>query len=242
MPKIKALTARSFRGIREATLELNGRSLVLLGENGTGKSSFVDALEYLYAGKVSHLEGTQGLSTTRHAPHIQKTPEPTLVEIEFQEPEGKASRVFGGLAKVPANLKDHIALGARGAFILRRKNLLDFILAQPATRYEQLAAIIGISDLGRTERALAQAKDEVSAQCDLLDRQIRAEEDKLRDLMGETPRNRQSLLAALNRKLVALGELPLGFLDEMESRKIAVIARSRSPLDAASSLSERALL
>ena len=60
-----------FRGIPNLELELDGRNLILKGENGTGKSSIVDAIEFFFTGKVSHLEGVQRLSLQRHGPHVK---------------------------------------------------------------------------------------------------------------------------------------------------------------------------
>ena len=38
------------------TLTKKGKIVVLYGENGTGKSSFVNAFEYLFKGKLEHLK------------------------------------------------------------------------------------------------------------------------------------------------------------------------------------------
>lgn len=170
MPTIKTLTAKRFRGIVDSPLEVNDRSVVLLGENGTGKSSFVDALEFFFTGKVTHLEGVQAVSTTRHAPHIHGTRDDTAVEIEFNNPNVNVTRTFKTLAGANAELQSYLILGANSAFILRRKNLLDFILAQPAPRYQQLAAIIGVDDLDKAEKALMKARDDLGNERDILAR------------------------------------------------------------------------
>ncbi|MFA5876663.1 MAG: AAA family ATPase, partial [Candidatus Margulisiibacteriota bacterium] len=153
MPKIKTLKVREFRGIRDTSLELGGKSLLLLGENGTGKSSFIDALEFFYTGSVSHLEGAQGISTARHAPHIRANQDNVAVTVEFDQPHAEITRTLKDISNIPPELLDHYNLGASAKFILRRKNLLDFILSQPASRYEQLAAIVGVSELDSVERA-----------------------------------------------------------------------------------------
>ena len=50
------LTVKSFRGINgEISLKL-GKITVLEGENGTGKSSFVNAIEYLFSKDLSFLK------------------------------------------------------------------------------------------------------------------------------------------------------------------------------------------
>ena len=231
MPKIKTLTAHNFRGIRETTLDLDGCSIVILGENGTGKSSFVDALEFYFTGTVSHLEGAQGVSTARHAPHIRSDIEQTSVLLEFDRFSAKPSRTFRNISNVPAELSDYHHLGANARFILRRKNLLDFILAQPRSRYEQLAAIIGVSDLDKVERAFMQTRDDLERQVDTLKTQVRTEEHKLDDLIGKTNHSDEELLPALNYKLAELKQPALVSLEDAEKRKLDAVARSRSPED-----------
>jgi len=219
------------RGIVETTLPLDGRSVVLLGENGAGKSSFVDALEFFFTGRVSHLEGAQTISTTRHAPHLRAGRDATVVEVEFDHPAVQVSRTFEGLSGVPADLQSFIEQGANSTFILRRKNLLDFVLARPADRYAQLAAIIGVDNLDKVERALMGARDDLLNQKDSRERQIRTEESKLNELLGEVVADDAQTLAALNKKLAELKQPPLGSFDEIEARKVAAVAQSRAPHD-----------
>jgi len=55
--KIKKIKISWFRGAADPVeLDLNLKSLVLYGENGAGKSSFVDAIEYnINNGRINHL-------------------------------------------------------------------------------------------------------------------------------------------------------------------------------------------
>jgi len=48
MITIKSLSINSLRGIKELNLSLDGKGLIIFGENGTGKSSIVDALEFFF--------------------------------------------------------------------------------------------------------------------------------------------------------------------------------------------------
>lgn len=231
MPKVKTLTVHNFRGIRESTIDLDGCSVVILGENGTGKSSFVDALEFYFAGTVSHLEGSQGISTNRHAPHIHSDQFQTEVIIGFDQPEFVGIRNLRSLSEIHGDLQDYHALGANSRFVLRRKNLLDFILAQPGPRYDQLAAIIGVSDLDKVERAFMQVRDELETQVNILRNQIQAEKHKLDELLGSTDYSDEGVLISLNDKLVGLHQPILQNLEEAEKRKLIIVSESRSPED-----------
>lgn len=222
MSKIKTLKVSDFRGIRDSSLELGGKSLLLLGENGTGKSSFIDALEFFYTGSVSHLEGAHGISTTRHAPHIRAKPENVAITIEFDQPQVEITRTLRDISIIPPELLDHCNLGANSKFILRRKNLLDFILSQPANRYEQLASIVGVSELDNIERAFLQTREEVEATSNDLVAQIDAHKNKLLELVGISATNDDQLLSALNKILKELKQSPLASLNDVEGRKLEI--------------------
>ena len=101
MPRIRRLEIRGFRGIRQQVpLLLEGKSVLLFGENGTGKSSFVDALEKLFTGRVSTLDGrAQGLSSDQHGPHIRDGQYSTRIAITFDD---TSSTVFDFRTSLPS--------------------------------------------------------------------------------------------------------------------------------------------
>ena len=54
--KIKQLDINGLRGVKEQLiLPLNEKSILLYGDNGTGKSSISDSIEWYYTDRVSHL-------------------------------------------------------------------------------------------------------------------------------------------------------------------------------------------
>ena len=58
--KIKSITLKNFRGVKEeVTLKANSKSVLLYGDNGSGKSSFLDAIEWFVTDKIEHLNLTK---------------------------------------------------------------------------------------------------------------------------------------------------------------------------------------
>ena len=54
--KIKSISMKGLRGVKEElTLPLEQKSIILYGDNGTGKSSITDAIEWFYYGRIEHL-------------------------------------------------------------------------------------------------------------------------------------------------------------------------------------------
>lgn len=52
--KIKTITLRNFKGLRDARFDFDGRNATLIGDNGTGKTTVFDALTWVLFGKDSH--------------------------------------------------------------------------------------------------------------------------------------------------------------------------------------------
>src|SRR5712691_4338392 len=83
MIRIESLTIKEFRGIRDLTLEFNGKNFAVCGPNGTGKSGVVDALEFALTGNVSRLsgEGRGDISLKQHAPHVDRRNDPDKARV-----------------------------------------------------------------------------------------------------------------------------------------------------------------
>ena len=156
---IKSINISAFRGIPDLELELNGKSLLLKGDNGTGKSSIVDALEFFFCGCVTHLEGVQGISMQKHAPHISYSQDDVKVKITFNPGDIELERSFNSEPKYEATLKEYFDTTQKGVFILRRDQILSFITSKPAERFRTIGSIIGIEDLDDVELTMMHAKD-----------------------------------------------------------------------------------
>ncbi|MBD3351818.1 MAG: AAA family ATPase, partial [Candidatus Lokiarchaeota archaeon] len=88
--KIHKLVVQDIRGIR-APIEFrpNGQNLIICGQNGTGKSAVVDALDFLFSGDISRIsgEGTGKILINQHGKNItQDDPAQAFVEAEIEVP------------------------------------------------------------------------------------------------------------------------------------------------------------
>lgn len=227
MTRLDRLEVNSFRGIVHSSLPFDGGSVVLGGANGTGKTAFIDALEFLYTGSIATLSGTAGLGLRQHGAHIHADPRDTAVTGYFEDPEGSATRWLAGQFESPASLDDHIVRGSRVTFILRRSQLQGFIHAKPADRYRSLAELIGLERLDTLQSVTRRAAD-------FLQREVIAAESELHLLEASTDGDEDipdeaALLAGLNGTLEDLGlnEYRLESLDEI-ARVRAALLRSVS--------------
>src|SRR6266571_8940874 len=140
MVRVSRLDVRGFRGVRqERGLVFEAKSVLLFGENGTGKSTFVDALEKLFAGRVSTLDNrAQGLSSDRHGPHIQDGGYPTRVQVTFSDQTETVFDLGAPLENLPDQIQEYLHAARENLYILRRRQVLDFVDSRPQERYALL--------------------------------------------------------------------------------------------------------
>jgi len=70
--KIDALRIKNFRGLINFDCTPKEKNVIISGPNGSGKSALVDAIDFLFTGKITRLTGTgaRELSLKEHGPHV----------------------------------------------------------------------------------------------------------------------------------------------------------------------------
>ena len=148
--KLSDVEIKSFRGIKNYTLKTNGNSIVFCGANGTGKSSFVNAFEFLFTGKVNSLSGIRGINHNKSIIHIGDKKNDVLVEATINK--HKIRRTLKNGLECDDELCDLYNDFKNGSFILYRKKLLEFIEAKPAARWNLAAELIGFNEYDEIEK------------------------------------------------------------------------------------------
>ncbi|MEO8607586.1 MAG: AAA family ATPase [Chloroflexota bacterium] len=229
MSKIKSLTVKAFRGIRDTTLDFDSKSIILCGENGFGKSSLVDALEYLFKGSVSPLENNQATSTKRHAPHIDFKPEDVSVSLVVQNPDAVLTRTFNRTDFGGNKIVNLWQLGQHANFILRRQQLLDFIMSTPSGRYARIAQIIGVKELEAIEINLKRKRDELVSSNVIIASRQRTATDDIKTLLDLTTLTPESMLNGINQKLLGWGQKTIKDVEEISGARAKIVKISVEP-------------
>lgn len=86
--KIIEIEINCLRGIKNIKLNLNGENALIYGDNGTGKSGIVDAIDFLFKGNISRLqgEGAGALDLQKHGKHISSTGIESWVKAKIKLP------------------------------------------------------------------------------------------------------------------------------------------------------------
>jgi recombinational DNA repair ATPase RecF len=169
--KLLELIIRNIRGVVQLTLRPDGKTFVIVGANGTGKSAVVDAIDFLLTGEMGRFTGRTGFKLQAHGKHLNATgPEQCLVEARVQVPnitgEVTLCRRFssaGVLSVSPESargaLRPFLAVANERQYVLTRQNLLKFILAQPRDRAEQVQSLLSLARLETLRQALTSARN-----------------------------------------------------------------------------------
>ncbi|MDQ3218894.1 MAG: AAA family ATPase [Actinomycetota bacterium] len=175
---LHSVTVQGFRGIGpEATLQLQagpGFTLVV-GRNGSGKSSFADALEVLFTGD-SHRWAGRRAQVWKEGWRNLHHPHPAMVEaVLLIEGSGRATAtrrwkkeegVEAGVAEVqaPGKVKQSLdSLGWTEALVTHRPflsyNELSSMLDEgPGKLYDALSLVLGLEDLVEAQTALSNSR------------------------------------------------------------------------------------
>jgi len=141
-----------FRGAADpVALEVSGRSVVVYGENGSGKSSFVDAIEYvLRDGRVGHLSHEySGKRQEKALPNTHKPKDRTCelriglqdkseVKVQIQ-PDGRAETSGQGATSIKG--WDYRRT------VLRQHEVAEFIHGSKTEKFSALLPLLGLRSL-----------------------------------------------------------------------------------------------
>lgn len=161
--RIKRLKIAGFRGAtRPLDLEFDANKPVVLifGENGTGKSTIVDAIEAAGAGSTAFLDDWKlgkGKRKESYIPALGKKPGDVSIGLEFGSNTYNATLNAKGLQL--CNTADRPVIK-----VLRRKSLQAFMDADPAQRYKEVATFLDIPQIESSETSLREALKEAKKQ------------------------------------------------------------------------------
>ena len=228
---VKSISIREFRGVRELTLTPDGKNFAVCGPNGTGKSGIVDALEFVLTGNISRLSGagTGGLSVKEHGPHVDSRdrPEDAYVSVTLAIPTLGKEATIRRSVKDPRNPRispddadirrviDRV--GLHPEFVLSRRELIRYILAEPGKRSKEVLALLRLEQVEALRvqfQRIANAADR-----DVLNRQGVHERAAaaLVSALNIPTLSTQALLAAVNERRTLLGLAPVVQLEPTTS-------------------------
>lgn len=231
--RLRTIEPKGIRGIPSdwPTLEIGERGFVLYGPNGTGKTSIVDAIEYLLTQRSTlFAENRLGVNWNAARFHIASATSDARLTIA----DGARTWSIEYDAPPPPGAVAWCDSARKSSFLLRRYMLLRFVDAQPKGRYERLEPFLNLDEFVSFEEALTALKLKVDTKRTQLSAQLAVLEGTLRAIFGlgsSDTISDDTILAMLNTKLLAVGIASCPGLDSLGEATAGVdsLAQSNIP-------------
>jgi hypothetical protein len=224
MIKIDKITISKFRGIIDLELEPNGENFAACGPNGTGKSGIVDAIEFGLTGNLSRLagRGTKELSVKQHGPHVDyiTKPDEAWVRLDVSIPSlgGKKASITRTVKAInnpfiePADADVLAALEdvkLHPEFVLSRRELIRYIIAEPGDRADEVQALLRLSDVEKLRGVLNKINNACIKDLAPAERAQREAVPPLLAALGIDQLSKAAVLGAVNPRRAVLSLAPL---------------------------------
>lgn len=205
--RVQRLVMHAFRGVPgEMIVDFGrGESLAVYGDNGTGKSTIADALEWYFTGEIELLrhEGRQ------HAVRHVGGEDGQVTSVEVATTGG-----LGGTAIFPDERAiESLQPTRRETFLLRGRTLADFINKTKTEKWKALVEILGLDAIESLREDLQRARNELRKEAKTADEQVQACRRALA-AEGEAV-TYETVLASLQQICGMLGVNPPASLDEV---------------------------
>lgn len=170
---IKNITIEGIRGIRDTiSLPLNEKSVLLYGDNGTGKSSISDAIEWFFTDKVSHLSGSEIDLKEALRNSYQDESDISAISISFNrkviDAEKKLflkkGKLTTDISNVSNDFRKYYSASQGENLLLRHQFLRDFIDQTKGEKLTYLSNIIGFSEVTKTKDVLRKAFNSIKSE------------------------------------------------------------------------------
>ncbi len=226
--RIDSIKVQDFRGIRRLSLSIKGRNLIVVGENGSGKSSIVDAIEYFFAGRIEPLEGRADVKKRQCIPNLRGGSPKVAVDLRGLSQSVSLSYPRRS-AGIPRSLRPFFDQIARQTFVLRRHQVLGFINARDAERYQRISKLVGLGALDGIDKRWRKAHRRTKRQLASLEGEYERTLDRLSDLLDRRIETEKALVRVINHRLADQGLDPIQRQETLHWRLEALRRSTKSP-------------
>lgn len=178
----------AFRGFNERQrIQLDASAVIVVGPNGTGKTSFFDAMQWLLLGSLRRLERWRVRKNDEHIVNRYRSSEVAAVEaelfirgrrvrlrrqgryntglLEWHDADGTAHgdeaerRLAQALTSRPGQDLRQLLMSSA---LLQQDVVREVLEDKPSERYQHLAALLGLDELGTFETEVRKRADRLS--------------------------------------------------------------------------------
>jgi len=213
--KINNLKIKGIRGAKDSIeLPLNGKSILLYGDNGTGKSTISDAIEWFYTNKIKHLS-TPEIDTNdaiRNAKLLDtETSEVTILYSNASLDSAKTlslknNKLVTKISNTSEDFKKYLDDSEKENLISRYQYIRNFVDKPKGEKLKHLSDIIGFEEVTKIKsvllKSLNNAKSNLKTQN--FETLINNEKEKLILNIGASTTQEKNLFDTINNKIKKL--------------------------------------
>ena len=171
--KLLSIEINCFRGIKHLELNFNGNNAVIYGDNGTGKSGVIDAIDFLIKGDITRLSGSgsANLDLAKHGKYVTEDLSDAWVKAKVKLPGYSKEIEIKRYLKNPTDLicdqkyskdfEDIKNISTYNAHYLSRKEILQFINSTEKMRAESIEKLLNIITLEKNRTSLQKVKKSI---------------------------------------------------------------------------------
>ena len=195
--RITKIELQAFRGVPDTfTMELpGGRGCAVLGDNGTGKSSIADAIEWYFKGHIEFLRKEGRSDAIRHSGADEDLT--TMVSISTDGSLG------GFVTTDTAPRHAVLEAGRSELFMLRGRTLAEFVDKTKAEKWQALAELLGLDAINQFRLDLQHARNALEAVSNTAAGELTRRYSSLGDLVEEV--SQSEVLRAFEKKCTSAG-------------------------------------
>jgi len=183
---VNSLEVQHFRGISSIkTLDFTDNKIIVLwGENGTGKSSYVNAFEYLFKGKLDALKFSFK-GNSKAFLHQGSDEKDFKIKLKFDGGKELYSDINGTNRSDFADIFSYYdSFLNKASFILTRKKLLNFINVSDGERHAALMDLCGLNDIEEMRNEINKAKNQYKKELKSKTQKLDQSKEKLKNILS----------------------------------------------------------
>ena len=191
---------QAFRGV-PGTLALGlpgGRSCVVLGDNGTGKSSIADAIEWYFKGQVEFLKKEKRSDAIRNSGASGDLQTAVVMETDGS---------LGG--SITSDTPPHgrvLEIGRSELLMLRGRTLAEFVDKTKGEKWHALAELLGLEAIDQLRLDLQYTRNALETEAQGRADELTTRRSSLGQLVEEV--SEEGILATFREKCTAVGFQP----------------------------------
>jgi hypothetical protein len=205
MLQINKITIENFRGIKSPVVldfvkEGRATSVLIYGRNGTGKSSIIDAWEWMNKSKIEFLSG-EGVSE-RDYPHRLSNGDGVYIELDFNHPTICSVRATFNKARItqPDYSGQYDEFKAHCVYpnYLRYSDLQDFVFKTKGEKYRYIAKFFGLESHMKCQATLQSSLNRLNTQLQQFESELDLNKSNFLEIEGLSGIDTAEIIAFFN--------------------------------------------